>query len=152
MTTADPHSTQPEAIATCGSSAFGFHANLGRTDVNATVEHVTAVRKTEGFCVLSDIDVLETMKARPGLDVSAHCIPGACNPALAHRALSVEPDIGLLLPCSVAVRQEADGLVTVGFMNPLAMLSMTDNAEVAKVAHESRATAAGLRHTCLSGA
>jgi uncharacterized protein (DUF302 family) len=116
---------------------YGFHAHLGKADFAASVERVSAALKTEGFGILTEIDVQATMKNKLGVDVPAHRILGACNPPLAHRALTAEPDIGLLLPCNVAVRQDVDGVVTVGFIDPIAMMQMTDNTEVAAVAQEA---------------
>ena len=118
--------------------SYGFHAQLGKCDFSASVERVIAALKVEGFGVLTEIDVQATMKSKLGVDMPAHRILGACNPSLAHRALMAEPDIGLLLPCNVAVRQASDGQVTVGFIDPIAMLQMTDNQDVAQVAREAR--------------
>ena len=129
----NPNDTKPTQ-----STSYSFHAHLGKVDFAASVERVTAALKTEGFGVLTEIDVQTTMKVKLGIDVPAHRILGACNPPLAHRALSAEPDIGLLLPCNVAVRQDADGEVTVGFIDPIAMMQMTTNPEVVQVAQEAR--------------
>ena len=118
--------------------SYGFHAQLGKCDFSASVERVIAALKAEGFGVLTEIDVQATMKNKLGMDMPAHRILGACNPALAYRALVAEPDIALLLPCNVVVRQESDGQVTVGFIDPIAMMQMTNNQEVGQVAREAR--------------
>lgn len=128
----------PEAHAKPGSPSYGFHAHLENTDFAAAVEQVSDALKKEGFGILTEIDVQATMKNKLGIEIPAHRILGACNPTLAHRALMTEPDIGLLLPCNVVVRQDADGRVTVGLIDPIAMLQVTDNPEVATVAQEAR--------------
>jgi uncharacterized protein (DUF302 family) len=117
---------------------YGFHAQLGKADFATCVERVSAALKNEGFGILTEIDVQATMKSKLGVDVPAHRILGACNPPLAHRALTAEPDVGLLLPCNVVVRQDASGDVIVGFIDPMAMLQLTDHPEVTAVAHEAR--------------
>lgn len=100
------------------------------------IEHVIQALKDEGFGVLTDIDVAATLKKKLDKDMPPYRILGACNPPLAHKALTAEPSIGLLLPCNVVVRQDDAGAVHVEFMDPGAVLGMVDNPAVHDLAKD----------------
>jgi uncharacterized protein (DUF302 family) len=116
-----------------------------RYGISATVDlrYERAVERTkeelskEGFGVLSEIDIATTLKKKLDVDFRPYVILGACNPPLAHRALTAERDLGLLLPCNVIVyAADEDGKSVVAAMDPEAALELTGNAEVREVARE----------------
>ncbi len=102
------------------------------------IERVTEALKGQGFGVISDIDVQATMKQKLGIDEKPYRILGACNPNLAHQALKADPDIGLLLPCNVVVREGADGRIIISFMDPEAVLGLVQKSEIEHLGMEVR--------------
>lgn len=98
-------------------------------DMAGVIDKVSAALKDQGFGVLTRIDVDTTLKAKIGADFRPYVILGACNPTLAHKALSARPDVGLMLPCNVVVDQVADGECLVRFIDPGAMMGFGDLGE-----------------------
>ena len=126
---------------------YGFTTTLTGTTFEQALAKTIASLKAEGFGVLSDIDVQHAMKEKLGVDMPPYRILGACNPPLAHQALQAVPDIGLLLPCNVIVREEAQSRVVVGFLDPQIMVNLVERSEVRAVADEAEQR---LRRVCRS--
>ena len=121
----------------------GMNEQLGMSaifdgDVEAAEAAITEALKAVGFGILTRIDVAATLKSKIGVERPPYVILGACNPKLAHRALQVAPEIGLMLPCNVVVRETDDGKTEVSIVNPDAMLGVVDRPELAELAAEAR--------------
>jgi uncharacterized protein (DUF302 family) len=97
---------------------------------------VTEELQKEGFGVLTEIDVKETMKKKLDVDYNEYKILGACNPPLAHQALTAEPEIGLLLPCNVVVFEDHTGATTVAAIDAKAMMSVVGRDDIQPIAEE----------------
>jgi uncharacterized protein (DUF302 family) len=107
-------------------------------DYHGAITKVTEELKKEGFGVLTEINVSDTLKQKIGVEFREYVILGACNPPLAHSVLQADIDIGLLLPCNVIVYEDDDGKVVVAAMDPSAVLGVVDNPKIAATAAEVR--------------
>jgi uncharacterized protein (DUF302 family) len=116
-------------------SNFGFGKTV-ELDFDAAIQRVTEELAKEGFGILTVIDVQATLKAKLDVDMPAYRILGACNPSLANQAITAEPEIGLLLPCNVLVREDEQGKVHVSFMDPGAVLGLVEDARVDPLAEQ----------------
>lgn len=105
-------------------------------DVQSAISRVKDALKQQGFGVLTEIDVQATLKEKLGEEVDPYVILGACNPTLAHRALRLEPDVGLLLPCNVVVRRHENRTV-VSAVDPAIIAELADHPELEEVAEEA---------------
>jgi uncharacterized protein (DUF302 family) len=115
---------------------YGLEATLN-VPYEEAIEKATAALKEEGFGVLTEIDVKATLKKKIDADFRRYVILGACNPNLAHQALQNELNIGLLLPCNVIVYETDNNKSTVSIVDPMAMMGVTQNENLNKVADEA---------------
>jgi uncharacterized protein (DUF302 family) len=114
---------------------FGITVNISFADA---VERVTAALNSQGFGVLTDIDVAATLKNKLDKVIPPYRILGACNPGLAAQALDAEPSIGLLLPCNVVVREDAHKQVYVEFMDPIVLMDLVGKPNIDQLAETVR--------------
>jgi uncharacterized protein (DUF302 family) len=116
--------------------SYGITRTLAGTSLADAKTRATAALKTEGFGVLTEIDLQATLKAKLGVDVDPYVILGACNPPAAHRAVSAEPGVGLLLPCNVVLTQDGPNTV-VSAVSPRALFHIVEkNPAVAEIAED----------------
>jgi uncharacterized protein (DUF302 family) len=105
---------------------------------DAAVGQIIERLKTQGFGVLTDIDIQATLKAKLGVEMRKYRILGACNPSFAHQALQLEDRLGVLLPCNVIVRETEDGRVEVASVDPVVAMEKTGNPMLVTTAQEVR--------------
>jgi len=117
---------------------YGFSTTVS-CDFQEAIEKVTSALQEEGFGVLTEIDVKATLKKKIDVDRLPYTILGACNPNLANQAINADPDIGLLLPCNVLVREEENGSITVAFMDPSSVLGLVEVDGIEGLAGQVRA-------------
>ncbi len=117
------------------SEGYGIRRTLAVT-YDQAVEKVTAALKTEGFGVLTEIDVRATLKSKLDAEFRRYVILGACNPPLAYQALRSELEIGVLLPCNVIVYEDDQGRAVVSALNPMVALGVVDNPALRGVAEQ----------------
>ena len=108
-------------------------------ELSLVEDKIISALADEGFGVLTEIDVQATLKKKLGLEKRPYKILGACNPQLANQAIEAEPEIGVLLPCNVILREDENGQNIVTFMDPEAVLTLVDREDVIGLAKEVRA-------------
>ncbi len=129
------------------NTKLGMTASLGKVKFDDAIERVTAALKTEGFGVITEIDVKATLKKKLDVDFRNYKILGACNPVMAHGALTADLMLGLLLPCNVIVYEEDGGEVTVSLADPIEMFKAIDNPELLGIAEKVKAMLERVRNS-----
>ena len=118
--------------------AYYFNKTLKNRDFDEVIEVVTSELKKEGFGVLTEIDVKETLKKKLDVDFKKYKILGACNPDFAHQALQKEDKIGVMLPCNVIVEEHESGDIEVSAVDPVASMSAVKNDGLGDIASQVR--------------
>ena len=118
-------------------TALGYTTHL-HTDIATAQVRVTDALKSQGFGVLTEIDVKSTLKQKLDVEVRPYKILGACNPPLAHQALELEPEVGLLLPCNVTLSEIEPGVVQVAVIDPMMMMGVVQNPQMQPIADQAR--------------
>ncbi len=114
---------------------YYFNKTLNE-DFDSVIDRVTSALQKEGFGILTEIDVKETLKKKLDVNFKKYRILGACNPPYAHKALEAEDKIGTMLPCNVIVQEIEEGIVEVAAVNPLASMQAVENEKLNEVAKE----------------
>ena len=109
-----------------------------RVAFDDAVSRATEALKTQGFGIITEIDVTATLKSKIGVDFPKYRILGACNPTLAYEALKLEDKVGTMLPCNVVVRDAGNGATEVAVIDPVASMQAIDNPELKKAAEHVR--------------
>ncbi|NGP75792.1 DUF302 domain-containing protein [Balneolaceae bacterium YR4-1] len=115
-----------------------FYSKITDLDFDEAIGAVTENLKEKGFGVLTEIDVRATLKKKLDVDFKNYRILGACNPAFAHKALTAEDKIGVMLPCNVIVEEHDDGRVEVSAVDPVASMQAVSNSDLKPIAEEVR--------------
>lgn len=118
--------------------SYYFNKTLTGKKFDQAIEEVTAELKKEGFGVLTEIDVKQTLKKKLDVDFKKYKILGACNPEFAHKALQSEDKIGVMLPCNVIVEEHENGEVEVSAVDPVASMGAVENDSLGEIATEVR--------------
>jgi len=121
-----------------GMSMSYYFAKTLNTGFDDAVRHTTEVLKQEGFGIITEIDVKETLKKKINIDFRNYRILGACNPALAHKALEIEDKVGTMLPCNVVVQDLGGGRIEVASIDPVASMQAIDDPRLKAAAEEVR--------------
>jgi uncharacterized protein (DUF302 family) len=115
-----------------------YFSKILEISFDEAIARVTEELKKEGFGILTDIDVKQTLKKKLDVEFRKYRILGACNPPFAYRALQAEDKIGLMLPCNVVVQELPDGKIEVAAIDPVASMMAVENSQLAEIADQVR--------------